>query len=210
MARSTIQSKVLLVEGKDEVNFFNALLKHLGMGDITVEDVGGKDNFPAKLRAFLLGFGTQIQAYAIIRDADRSANAAFQSVVDLLKNEREPYPDQIGGYGENPTRRVGIFIMPGNQDEGMLEDLCLHTVSAHPAMTCTDQYFSCLEAAIPLDQSKEPGRRYFPKNLSKARALAFLAGQEETVASVGLVAQKGYWNLDYPSLGELKAFLVGL
>ena len=36
------KKKLLAVEGKDEVNFFNELLKHLDIKNVQVEDVGGK------------------------------------------------------------------------------------------------------------------------------------------------------------------------
>ncbi len=40
-------SKVLLVEGQDEVKFFEALLKHLGIKkNVQIHEVGGKDKFP--------------------------------------------------------------------------------------------------------------------------------------------------------------------
>ncbi len=213
MAQSAIQSKVLLVEGKDEVNFFNALLKHWGIEGVTVQEVGGKDKVPTEIQSFLLTFGGQVKGYAIIRDADRDSGAAFQSVVSLLQKQGEPFPESIGGYGENAARRVGVFIMPGNQDEGMLEDLCLQTVAEHPVMACAERYFSCLgENLVSLapDQPKQPGQHYFPKNPSKAKAQAFLAGMHGTFASVGVAALNGCWNFDHPALDDLKAFLTGL
>jgi hypothetical protein len=39
------ESRLLLVEGKDEVHFFGTLLSHLGVGGVQVLDVGGKDGF---------------------------------------------------------------------------------------------------------------------------------------------------------------------
>lgn len=60
------------------------------------------------------------------------------------------------------------------------------------------------------NQPKEPGCFYFPKNRSKAKAQAFLAGMHESVTAVGLAAQKGCWNLDHPVLDGLKAFIKAL
>ena len=45
------QKKVLAVEGKDEVNFFNALLKYVRISDFEVYEVGGKPQFKDKLPA---------------------------------------------------------------------------------------------------------------------------------------------------------------
>jgi len=159
-----------------------------------------------------------VSEYAIIRDADKSSEIAFQSVVSILRGLKEhgfdePIPNRIGNYEENAVRRVGVFIMPGNQAEGMLEDLCLQTVAEHPVMECVKGYFSCLSEVLVLKSPGEPreiGKYYFPKNPSKARAQAFLAGMYDNVASVGLAAKKQYWNFDHPVLADLKAFLAEL
>jgi hypothetical protein len=68
------RSRVLLVEGKDEVNFFIALLKHMGIGDdVQVLEVGGKDKFPDELPAFLNDPGfPRVRVYAIVREAGLS------------------------------------------------------------------------------------------------------------------------------------------
>jgi hypothetical protein len=42
------------------------------------------------------------------------------------------------------------------------------------------------------------------------KAQAFLAAQTDFVDSVGLGAQKRYWNFDSPALDELKHFLENL
>jgi hypothetical protein len=49
-----------------------------------------------------------------------------------------------------------------------------------------------------------------PANPAKARAKAFLAAMPESVPHVGLATRRGYWNLDHPSLNELKSFLARL
>ncbi len=213
MVQFSTEPKVLLVEGKDEENFFKALLKHWAISGVRVSNVNGKDKFPIELEAFLLTYGSQVHAYGIIRDADRSREDAFKSVVNLLKRRGELYPKKIGAYGENEIRKVGVFIMPGNQEEGMLEDLCLQTVADHPVMACTEQYFSCLRATLdPISpsQPKKQGSHYYPKNQSKAKALAFLAGNHETFTSVGVAALNGCWNFDHSALTDLKSFLQGL
>ena len=45
------KSKLLLVEGPDDLSFFDALLRHLNRQDIDVRSYSGKDN----LRPFLKG-----------------------------------------------------------------------------------------------------------------------------------------------------------
>jgi hypothetical protein len=139
---------------------------------------------------------------AIIRDKDE--DDAFASVANIVTKAGLSPPLSHGQFSDgNP--RVGIFIMPGVTVDGMmLEDLCLKTVEDDGAMDCVEEFASCV-AALP-----DP-----PKNMSKAKvqvfkAHVFLATQPETVDSMGLGAQKGYWNLDSPCLDELKQFLLHL
>ena len=46
--------KVLAVEGKDEVNFFKAVLTDMAISEIDVFDVGGKDQFK-QMQSSLVG-----------------------------------------------------------------------------------------------------------------------------------------------------------
>ena len=206
--------KLLLVEGKDEVNFFAALLKHLGSSDIDVREVGGKDNFSKEFPTLLNDPGfNSVRSYAIIRDADDSLENTLASVQGLLKKYHQPVPDSHGGYAEKNDLRAGIFIMPGNADEGMLEDLCLQTVADHPVNTCVNAYIECLRKVLEQPESntaREDGHFYFPRNLAKVRAQAFLAGLEKICSSVGVAAQAGYWDFEHDSLEDLKDFLKKL
>jgi len=204
-ARRITKRSVLAVEGKDEVNFFEVLLDHIhiGVAEVQILDVGGKDQFPKKFPALLKvpGFfepdnSPRVRNLAIVRDKD--GDDAFKSVANIVKTAGLTPPDCDGGFSEGRLR-VGIFIMPGQIDGTMLEDLCLKTVERHKAMPCVDQFASCVGALSS-----------GPKNMSKAKAQAFLAAQPEAVGAVGLGAQKGYWNFASPALAELKTFLNNL
>ncbi len=209
-ALSSIKSKkVLAVEGKDDKNFFDALLKHIGITDIDIHEVGGKDQFPKKLpalvnaRGFSLADGTSFVTHlAIIRDRDN--DKAFESISGIVENTGLTPPTKHSGFS-NGEPKVGIFVMPGESIDGtMLEDLCLKTVENHKAMTCVNEYASCISTLEPT-----------PKNIPKAKvqifkAQVFLASQPEIVDSVGLGAQKKYWDFDSSVLEELKKFLINL
>jgi len=209
-APSSIKSKkVLVVEGKDEENFFNALLRHINITDFDIRDVGGKDQFSKKLPALLKTSGfflpdgsSRVTHLAIIRDKEE--DKAFESIANIIRKESLEPPDKHAGFS-NDTPKVGIFIMPGETVVGtMLEDLCLKTVENHKAMTCVNEYASCISALEPT-----------PKNMPKAKvqvfkAQVFLAAQPEIVDSVGLGAQKKYWDFESSTLDELKKFLIKL
>ena len=199
MAEIIRQKKVIAVEGRDEVNFFNALLKHEGITDFEIRDVGGKQQFKNKLPALVRMSGfADVEVLAVIRDADNDANAAFESIRNILKKEKLKPPIQISQFSEG-TPKIGIFIMPGNSDAGMLEDLCLKTVENHPVMNCVNPFVDCISK---LEES--------PNNMAKAKAQAFLAAMPKLANSIGVGAQKGYWNFNSEELTDLKSFIDNL
>ncbi|MFQ6120356.1 MAG: DUF3226 domain-containing protein [Methanosarcinales archaeon] len=196
MADIIRQKKVLAVEGKDEVNFFDALLKYVEITDIEIRDVGGKNQFKNKLPALVKTSGfSEVEVFAVVRDADEDANASFRSIKNILKKEGLKPPTQMNKFSDGKPI-VGIYIMPGNSDRGMLEDLCLRTVENHPAMECVSSFIDCVS------RLENP-----PNNLAKAKAHAFLAAMPELANSVGIGAKKGYWDFDSDELTDLKSFL---
>jgi len=204
------RDKVLLVEGKDEANFFHALLEHQQLNDVQVIEIGGKDKFKSEFPAFITSPGfDNVKIYSIIRDADENVNSTFQSIKNILQKYNQPIPNKIEEFAEQGNKKVGIFIMPGNKAEGMLEDLCLNTVSDHPIIPCIDSYIECMEERLTLEKTsiKEATKFDLPRNISKAKAHIFISSMPELVNSVGLAALKGYWSLVHPSLNELKEFL---
>lgn len=194
-------TKILAVEGIDDKNFFDKLLKCLSISDFQIEDVGGKDKFPKRFPALLKtpGFYAPDQTpivthLAIIRDKDE--DEAFKSISKIVTNAGLKPPTKQSTFSDG-IPKVGIFIMPGETIEGtMLEDLCLKTVENRPVMKCVNDFITCT-CALEIK----------PKNLSKAKVQAFLAAQPDIANSVGIGAQKNYWDFGSPDLGELKQFL---
>ena len=194
------KKKVLAVEGDDEINFFDSLLKYMGISDADINKVGGKNKFKNKLPALVntTGFFDNVETFAVIRDANDDANAAFSSIKNILQKQNLTPPTQMNKFANNGLK-LGIFIMPGNSAEGMLEDLCLRTVQHHPKMNCINEFMDCIL------KLKEP-----PKNVAKAKAQSYLAAMPIIANSVGIGARKGYWNFDSDELKELKIFLENL
>ena len=190
------KNKVLAVEGKDEVNFFKALLEHIEVTGFQVFDVAGKAQFKKKLPALVKMSGfSDVKLLAVIRDADDDANAAFGSIKYILSTQNLKPPAKKNQFSDgNP--RIGIFIMPGDSDVGMLEDLCLKTVKDHPAMECVNNFSDCVS-----------GLQNPPKIIAKTRAQTFLAAMPEMVDSVGIGAKKGYWDFNSNELFDLIKFL---
>jgi len=237
--------KLLLVEGKDEENFFEELLNYMGMKDIQIISYDGKDNLKNKLEAITrIPDFSKVKVLGIIRDADEDVNKAFQSVRNTLKISLKENPyikakikkytysnfekllPQKPGIFSSGFIKIGIYIMPDNKENGMLEDLCLRSVKDSPLINCIDELFKCAKQIYESGELKEYFKKYeyfknkefykkiFSesdgkiKNISKARVQAYLSTMPVVVSSIGIGAKKGYWNLESEVLDELKKFLM--
>ena len=196
MSAQIQRSRIVAVEGKDEVHFFTCLLDYMGQEDFEVFDVGGtvqfNDKFPALVRRS--GF-LKVKKLAIIRDAEDNAENAFKSIKNILQKENIAPPERPSQFSMGKPN-VGIFIMPGDFKNGMLEDLCLRTVKDNPAVKCAETFIEC---ALKLEAP--------PRNIAKAKAQAFLAAMPDIVSSVGLGAEKRYCDFNSDELKNLRNFL---
>jgi len=200
------KNKLLLVEGKDEINFFKALCSYLSINDLQIIETGGKEKLKSELPVVLLMRNFEnVESIAVIQDADNSLASAVESLKYLLNKHNLPVPNGHTEFKTTSGMKCGIFIMPGNRDSGMLENLVLDTVDDHPVKVESDKYIASLRAILTDDEKPK-----FPKNEHKARLHAYLAGMEKHVSSLGLATQKGYFNLDSEHLDEIKTFLQSI
>lgn len=195
------ETKQLVVEGGDAKVFFKALLRHMGLGGIQIQNFGGTNELPAFLKALrdTSGFREKVLSVGIVRDAEANSDSAFQSARGAARGAGWDVPRQpMMSAGEVP--RVTILILPGAGRPGMLEDLLLEAVDSDPVMRCIDEYFRCVA------QSTEAP----PTPMSKARVHAFLASRQRPHLRVGDAAEAGYWRLDSPAYDHVRDFLQGL
>jgi len=193
--------KQLLVEGKDQKNFFEKMLRDIGRHDsFEVHDFGGVTELKKYLAGFVQRSGFDgVESLGVARDAEETAEGAFESVRHGLENAGLPMPEVVGesasGAG-SPT--VAVFILGG--DGGMLETLLNRTVAEEPEQECVDLFLKCVEgvSGAPIGRPQ------------KARAHAWIATRDHPEVSVGVAAQKGYWRLEHPALEELRSFLERL
>lgn len=198
------EKQLLLVEGKDEYNFFEALLAYENIQGVQKIDIGGKDKFPKHFPLLVKTYNfDQVLSIGLVRDAEvNRAESAFQSLCDNLKNHNLPVPSTINALNLGPPK-VGIFIMPDNQGAGMLENLCLKTIEGQNIEKCLDDYLSCVSVNMVPSE-----REQF--NEPKAKVQAYLAARVPIVNSLGLSAKAGYWNFAHPCFEEIKQFLHSL
>ena len=211
----------LLVEGKDPLNFFEAFARHLTLEDIEIKSFGGVNDLGGFLQAFVKAPGfAQVKTIGIIRDAERfadttrteapeahpqpppsrtkrAAEAAFQSVCTALGNAGLPVPmDPVRKSVSTPA--VSVLILPGKGNDGMLETLLCKTFANTSVDRCISEFFECVGTSAE-------STRY-----DKARAHAYLATKPEPHVSVGVAAQKGYWDFKHDAFADTKWFLMSL
>jgi len=196
--KTIIKPNLVIGEGDDEKFLLEALLEHLELKSVQAMGIGGKNNLKENLK--MLNDSPKfesVSSIAILRDADSNPKGAFQSVQSALRGADLPVPDRpLEWAGTKP--RVKVMIIPEAERAGMLEDICLESVSANPAMECVERYFECLKARqIEIESSK----------ISKAKAHAFLASKEDPDKRLGEAAKAGYWPFDDQAFEQLKNFL---
>jgi 5S rRNA maturation endonuclease (ribonuclease M5) len=139
----------LLVEGKDDKQFFQQLALVLGIGDkLEVEAIHGRNNLRKTLRG-LVKEQDLPQVLGIVMDADDSAEKTFQEIVETLKNIEDielPVPKKplVRSEGSSPFF-VTVMIMPDTSGR-MLEDLFLELLKSDPVLGCIEDFLKCIQA----------------------------------------------------------------
>ena len=127
------KKKIILVEGKDDLNFTIRLLKYKNINDIMVEQYNGKDNLIHHINSLINRDGfDEITSLIIFRDSDDSSQSAIESINYCLKKTglitENIKPFTINNYN---NRKIGFGLFPGLDDNknlyntGSLEHLCL-------------------------------------------------------------------------------------
>ena len=198
--------KLLLVEGKDEEAFFKIFLERKRIDGIQIMSSGGKHQFQTLFPRIKKAPGfDEISSLAVIHDADMDAYKAFQSICSVLNNNDIKSPEKISSFVSSSSR-VGVFIIPDGKNKGNLESLCLSTVESEDVIKCIDSFMTCIEQKPNLNNSNYN----FPKNIYKARCRAFLSAMEKDTPSLGIAAQRDYWDFNSEKLNPLLNFLKQL
>lgn len=196
---------LLLVEGDDEVYFFESLLKFLNINNIQQHNFCGKDRFKSTFPALASSEKfNEVTHIGFIRDAEKlKAKSAFDSICNILNNYNINTPSINNPIIKNDLS-VGIFIMPNNNDEGMLEDLCIKSLIGKSVNDDIDNYISSItdNNRIYGDKSK------FCK--SKAHIQTYLASCSPIRNRLGLGAKRDYFNFSHSCFNKLIRFLNDL
>ncbi len=197
------KSHLLIVEGKDDKSFFEALAKNIDIYEkLQIMITEGNPPYTDKIEAItkLPGF-FKVIIMGIVRDADKNASDCLRSIQGALRKNDLPAPDtplSIARMEDKPA--ITVMIMPDCESPGMLEDLCFRAIIDDPASDCVNQFFDCLEK----------NAMESPLNLPKSKLQAFLASRKKTVSGLGDAAKKGIFNWNNPVFDRVKDFLKQL
>lgn len=189
-----IASNILLLEGKDEELLIGKMLKHLNIAGVQCIDIEGKEYFPPTIRSLRdRPRFEKVQKIGFVADAEQQkASSTFDSLKYHLGKANFTIPKELLTLSDG-SPQIGIFVMPNNQDAGMLEDLCLQSVP-EDSLRCVDDFMHC----AGIEPTEKPQKR---------RTLAYLSITMPLVHQVGLAAEKRIWNFDHHCFDQLKAFL---
>jgi hypothetical protein len=125
-------NKVLLVEGDNDCHVVMALCQaHHVPETFGIYQCGSDDGVLKRLNALIIRPNPP-EIIGVILDADKPSVAGrWQSISNKLKNNNHNYllpkiPDADGTVVEPiaDKPKLGFWLMPNNQDSGMLEDFC--------------------------------------------------------------------------------------
>lgn len=121
-----IDSKILLVEGMDDLRVLCAILKRNEFPEVfSVKSADGIGNLVKQIPVYVKA--SNLTSLGIVVDADFDIRARWQSLREILSGagyKNVPDEPQAGGsvIFEDSLPRLGIWLMPDNKIPGMLED----------------------------------------------------------------------------------------
>jgi hypothetical protein len=193
--------KLVLCEGKDDIAVVEGLCLHSKITGLTLEQYGGRDRLQevvCKLPIRPELTRGELESLAVLIDAEKDRDASFQKIRDIIRKTFDVIVENPGVFAGSKPRVAG-FVVCDDNGRGMLEDVCLKSISDRPEHTCMEEYFKCL--------TERTGQKDFHP---KAKFKAWMASQTEFDFRVGLAAGRGYLPWENKAFDGLREFLKSL
>ena len=186
------KKKVILVEGKDDELFVKHLLNFIGINDIFIESINGKDKLTAHIKSLIKRDGfDDVTSIIILRDSDESYKSSSDSVNyslrinGLITTDIKPFT-----INDQNNRKIGFGLFPGTDENGTLEDLCLKIFKTNSNNVMVKKYIEDFQAAN--GKFKKPHK-------NELHAL-FSFTDKYVSLLIGQVAKSGGFDFDSPHL----------
>ena len=174
---------ILLVEGRDELHVLSQLLEHHRVPEnFRIKNKEGIDNLLKTLDVELIAGG--LQRLGVVVDADTAPASRWQSLRSIFAQSGYLLPEQADPLGTIVTLsgrtlvRIGVWVMPDNAAEGMLEDFVRSLVPPGDALLAFAG--ECVDEVVARDRRFPEGQR------SKALIHTWLSWQKEPGTPLGL------------------------
>jgi hypothetical protein len=180
--------KQLLVEGKDDQHVVWALCEKFTITEsFEVIDCTGIEKLLEQTPVRFKQSG--IETIGIIVDADTDINARWNSLKNIMSAQGFVIPEEIPAEGlvlhNGDNKTVGIWIMPDNNLNGMLEDFIAFLVPD------SDQLLPVTDVTLAEIETNQLNK-YRSVHKAKARIHTWLAWQENPGTPLGLSITNRY------------------
>lgn len=211
-------AKVLLVEGQDEVKVLPVLCEAKGLNlaesSISLKDKKGYTELLKGIPSEIKSSDSEgLEILGIVIDADASANNRWTAVRNKLvasgyKNlPKKPKKEGtiIPGGGDDDLPTVGIWLMPNNSTEGMLETLIAFLVKDRSP----DSLWQHAEQST--DHACEHHKSFSSTKKPKAVLHTWLAWQRKPGLAIGTAIIASYLDTDNdPTVDDFIAWIKRL
>lgn len=202
--RSINGRKLILVEGPDDIWFFDALLSDLGapVHEVQVIDYEGKTNISRTLGPLLFDpavTGGDVTAIAIVQDADGDVAVARQNI-DRACAEVGLVGGSYAGFANStshPMLSVGTFALPNGIVNGDLDALLFETLAGTPVHAHVEAYATAAGFTARPD-------------VGKRKVQAYLASQSPLARGAGMGASNGHFQIGHVSVKPVRDFVAAL
>lgn len=195
----------LLVEGNDDQHVVWSICQQFNISEtFDVVDMRGITNLmpaiPVRAKQ------QSVQALGILVDADFGHSNRWENILKILRDLNYKVPETSDALGTvipspAPNRpQVGIWLMPNNQDPGMIEDFVRFLVPDD------DERLTLAEETITALEEREL-QKYIPNYRSKALIHTWLAWQADPGTPLGLAITKKYFSTNTELCQQFAAWL---
>ena len=210
--KSFYKPNIIACEGKDALRYLHCVLTAFKLNEsFQVEDFGGNPELKPFIKALrnTPGF-VSVKTVTIIRDAEKSAVSAQQSIQNLLRENGYSAPKTPCSpcKPQNDEIQVitGYALFPSCSTElinGTLEDLCLKTLACEDS----NEYLQIVDIALKAITDNISERKYPHKN----RLHSFFSMTNRYVGyKIGEAADRNAFKFECKEIDSLRLFLLSM